>query len=236
MLPVWTKCLFCGWAPVARLEFILGPMANQTLHLTDEVTTIGSVAGNTVVLADPAVSRKHAGHPQGRRRTTSSPTSARPTASTSTATRCRRRPSSPATSSASATPRRSSSASSDRRPTVDSRRDGQRSDAGGPGRAGWSRGTDRDIHLNGTPDFPGQPGPRGDGRAVTDRDRLRRPRPRVRDPHRRRHGVAPARADPHGERPLRRRGSRQRERHAPQQHAHPEAGARSRRRRPVRLA
>src|SRR5213592_371702 len=59
MLPVWTKCLFCGWAPVARLEFILGPMANQTLNLADEVTTIGSVAGNTVVLADPAVSRKH---------------------------------------------------------------------------------------------------------------------------------------------------------------------------------
>ena len=61
MLAQWTKCLFCGWAPVARLEFILGPMANQTLALTEEVTTIGSVAGNTVVLADPAVSRKHAG-------------------------------------------------------------------------------------------------------------------------------------------------------------------------------
>jgi hypothetical protein len=61
MLPVWTKCLFCGWAPVARLEFILGPMANQTLPLTEAVTTIGSVAGNSVVLADPAVSRKHAG-------------------------------------------------------------------------------------------------------------------------------------------------------------------------------
>ena len=61
MLPVWTKCLFCGWAPVARLEFILGPMANQTLPLVEEVTTIGSVAGNSVVLADPAVSRKHAG-------------------------------------------------------------------------------------------------------------------------------------------------------------------------------
>ena len=61
MLPVWTKCLFCGWAPMARLEFILGPMANQVLQLSEEVTTIGSVAGNTVVLADPAVSRKHAG-------------------------------------------------------------------------------------------------------------------------------------------------------------------------------
>jgi len=61
MLPAWTKCLFCGWAPAARLEFILGPMANQSLSLSEEVTTLGSVAGNTVVLADPAVSRKHAG-------------------------------------------------------------------------------------------------------------------------------------------------------------------------------
>ena len=61
MLPAWSKCMFCGWAPVARLEFILGPMANQTLPLTEAVTTIGSVAGNTVVLADPAVSKKHAG-------------------------------------------------------------------------------------------------------------------------------------------------------------------------------
>jgi hypothetical protein len=61
MLPAWTRCLFCGWQPIARLEFILGPMANQTLPLTEDVTTIGSVAGNTVVLADPAVSRKHAG-------------------------------------------------------------------------------------------------------------------------------------------------------------------------------
>ena len=61
MMPQWQKCLFCGWAPVARLEFILGPMANQTLALTEAVTTIGSVAGNTVVLADPAVSKKHAG-------------------------------------------------------------------------------------------------------------------------------------------------------------------------------
>ncbi len=61
MLPVWTRCLFCGWAPVARLEFIMGPLASQAMQLTEEVTTLGSVAGNTVVLADPAVSRKHAG-------------------------------------------------------------------------------------------------------------------------------------------------------------------------------
>jgi hypothetical protein len=61
MLPAWEKCLFCGWAPGARLEFMMGPMANQTLPLSDDVTTIGSVAGNTVILADPAVSKKHAG-------------------------------------------------------------------------------------------------------------------------------------------------------------------------------
>ena len=61
MLPTWSICMFCKWAPGARLEFILGPMANQTLALTEDVTTIGSVAGNSVVLADPAVSRKHAG-------------------------------------------------------------------------------------------------------------------------------------------------------------------------------
>ena len=36
-------------------------MAGQTIPLVDHVTTIGSVAGNNVVLADPAVSRKHAG-------------------------------------------------------------------------------------------------------------------------------------------------------------------------------
>ncbi len=59
MLPAWTKCMFCGWMPSARLEFILGPMAGQTLRLTEEMTTLGSVAGNTIVLADPAVSRKH---------------------------------------------------------------------------------------------------------------------------------------------------------------------------------
>jgi hypothetical protein len=61
MLADWTKCLFCGWMPGARLDFTLGPMMGQKLQLTDEVTTIGSVAGNTVVLADPAVSKKHAG-------------------------------------------------------------------------------------------------------------------------------------------------------------------------------
>jgi len=64
MLPDWTRCMFCGWEParpVPRLEFVVGPLAGQTVPLSDEVTTIGSVAGNTVVLSDPAVSRKHIG-------------------------------------------------------------------------------------------------------------------------------------------------------------------------------
>ena len=65
MLPVWTKCLFCGWAPVARLDFILGPLAGHSVDLSSDVTTVGSVAGNTIVLADPAVSRKHAGIRRG---------------------------------------------------------------------------------------------------------------------------------------------------------------------------
>lgn len=59
MMAAWSKCMFCGWMPSARLEFILGPMAGQTVRLTEEMTTLGSVAGNTIVLADPAVSKKH---------------------------------------------------------------------------------------------------------------------------------------------------------------------------------
>ena len=94
----------------------------------------------------------------------------------------------------------------------------------------------RCANLNGTLDFPGQPGPVGNGRAVTDRHRLRRSRARVRNSHRRRHGVSPSRAVSQREWSLRRRGSRQSERHASQQHAHSKAGHRSHRRDPVRLA
>ena len=64
MMPDWARCMFCGWQPqasVPRLEFVGGPLAGQTVPLHEEVTTIGSVAGNTVVLSDPAVSRKHMG-------------------------------------------------------------------------------------------------------------------------------------------------------------------------------
>lgn len=60
----WSKCLFCGWqlpAAVPRLEFIRGPLAGQTFPLHEDVTTIGSVAGNSIVLADPGVSKKHIG-------------------------------------------------------------------------------------------------------------------------------------------------------------------------------
>ena len=61
MLPDWQRCMFCGWVPQPRLEFVLGPLAGQTIPLTTEVTTLGSVAGNNIVLSDPAVSRKHIG-------------------------------------------------------------------------------------------------------------------------------------------------------------------------------
>jgi hypothetical protein len=44
----------------AELEFILGPLEGHVVSLTAEVTTLGSVAGNTIVLADVAVARKHA--------------------------------------------------------------------------------------------------------------------------------------------------------------------------------
>ncbi len=60
----WNKCLFCGWelpAAVPRLEFIGGPLVGQTFPLHEQVTTIGSVPGNTIVLNDPGVSRKHIG-------------------------------------------------------------------------------------------------------------------------------------------------------------------------------
>jgi hypothetical protein len=60
MLPQWDRCMFCGWAPAARLDFILGPLTGQRHELRDEMTTLGSVGGNSIVLADPAVSKKHA--------------------------------------------------------------------------------------------------------------------------------------------------------------------------------
>jgi len=64
MLPTWTKCRFCGAAVTserAELEFVSGPLVGQTLSLDRDVTTIGSVAGNTVLLTDTGVSRKPVG-------------------------------------------------------------------------------------------------------------------------------------------------------------------------------
>jgi hypothetical protein len=64
MLATWSKCRFCGAAATeqrAELEFVSGPLVGQTINLDRDVTTIGSVAGNTVLLTDTGVSRKHVG-------------------------------------------------------------------------------------------------------------------------------------------------------------------------------
>lgn len=64
MLANWSKCRFCG-TPArelrAELEFVSGPLLGKTINLDRDVTTIGSVAGNTVLLTDTGVSRKHIG-------------------------------------------------------------------------------------------------------------------------------------------------------------------------------
>ena len=57
-------CLACGWAPphpTGEVEFIYGPLEGQTFRLESTITTIGSQPGNTIVIPDPAVSRKHIG-------------------------------------------------------------------------------------------------------------------------------------------------------------------------------
>src|SRR5262245_42858326 len=64
MMPDWVKCRFCGTAARevrADLEFVSGPLLGQSIGLDRDVTTIGSVAGNTVLLTDTGVSRKHLG-------------------------------------------------------------------------------------------------------------------------------------------------------------------------------
>ena len=64
ILASWEKCLFCGTNVReirGELEFVSGPLIGRTVNLDREVTSIGSGAGNTVLLADTGVSRKHAG-------------------------------------------------------------------------------------------------------------------------------------------------------------------------------
>ena len=43
-----------------KLVILSGPLAGQVFHMVDDVTTIGSVAGNTLVIPDGSVSRRHA--------------------------------------------------------------------------------------------------------------------------------------------------------------------------------
>ena len=75
--PGWVRCPSCGGetrrggarggggaAPhvgPAVLEFSKGPLTGRTFPLERDVTTIGSVEGNSVVLQDTGVSRKHVG-------------------------------------------------------------------------------------------------------------------------------------------------------------------------------
>ncbi len=59
MVPSWTECMHCGWRPSPRLSFVTGPLAGNKVGLEAVVTSIGSIAGNSIVLADPGVSRRH---------------------------------------------------------------------------------------------------------------------------------------------------------------------------------
>lgn len=60
LLAGWPRCPFCGRRRAApSLAITRGPLQGQVVELAGGEVTIGSVAGNTVVLADPAVSRQH---------------------------------------------------------------------------------------------------------------------------------------------------------------------------------
>jgi hypothetical protein len=64
LMAEWSVCKFCGasrFEARAELEFISGSLQGRVVHLDREVTTIGTVAGNTVLLTDTGVSRKHVG-------------------------------------------------------------------------------------------------------------------------------------------------------------------------------
>ncbi len=64
MSPEWTNCAACGWAPpaaAAQLEVKSGPMAGAFVGLVGEVTTVGSMDGNALVLREANVGRKALG-------------------------------------------------------------------------------------------------------------------------------------------------------------------------------
>lgn len=44
-----------------KLQIFSGPLAGEVFHLTEDVTTIGSIDGNSVVIPDEGVSKRHAG-------------------------------------------------------------------------------------------------------------------------------------------------------------------------------
>jgi hypothetical protein len=57
-------CPSCGRTPAPPLgavELLDGPQKGQVFDLTSDVTTVGSIAGNTIVVADPEVAKKHIG-------------------------------------------------------------------------------------------------------------------------------------------------------------------------------
>lgn len=67
MMPDWSQCLFCQTVPALALgkpgllHFVTGSLAGQVAALEKAITTIGSVTGNDIVLAEASVSRKHVG-------------------------------------------------------------------------------------------------------------------------------------------------------------------------------
>ncbi len=82
ILAAWPSCKFCGaevtlaarQVPVQRaasptvkrtetpeLHFISGPMQGKIVRLEIEVTTIGSAQGNTIVISDNGISKRHVG-------------------------------------------------------------------------------------------------------------------------------------------------------------------------------
>ncbi len=56
---VETRAAYDGPAR-GKLVVLAGPLAGETFPLIDDVTTIGSMKGNTIVIADGSVSRRHA--------------------------------------------------------------------------------------------------------------------------------------------------------------------------------
>jgi len=64
LAPGADRCWTCGWMvplPTGVLEFVYGPLEGQSFRMEQEITTVGSIEGNSIVLPDPGVSRKHLG-------------------------------------------------------------------------------------------------------------------------------------------------------------------------------